>query len=115
MLMLKADWSREVKSPSKLPPIAADKNTSRYPFCPCIWHAPEFLLAIVQVPNTLSCSPCPILGSVDPDSLMATAREGVNPFQLLTVHSSLPFHCPMPRTDVIWQPSGIPSSATGYS
>lgn len=73
------------------------------------------LLTLVQVPNTLSRSPCPILGSVDPDSLTSIVKEGVNPCQLLTVHSSLPFHCPMPRTDVIWQPSPIPSRATGFS
>lgn len=96
-------------------PYLLTNNTSRIFFCPCIWHAPELLLAIVWVPNTLSCFPRPILGSGDSDSPMDIAKEGVNPCKLLTVHSSLPFHCTMPRTVVIWQPSAIPSSDTGYS
>lgn len=34
MLMLKADWSREVKSPFKLPAISADKKHLQKSFLP---------------------------------------------------------------------------------
>lgn len=93
MLMLKADWSREVKSNSKLPAISAVKKDLQKSLLPMQLACSGACVSQgLDACHSLLLSGVPSLALQTLMGPMATANKGVNPCQLLAVHSSHPFH-----------------------